>query len=130
MIHAIEVALGIRKEDPRLLFTEKVTAWSPNIIATSLEELEAAFADRNEAVSNVAVAITGLDVVDNKAFAEWVLQADHTGPLLLDDIRIQPTNRRLQLGGATIAEFDGHRISAFRTYFDAVALIEQMTDDL
>jgi SnoaL-like polyketide cyclase len=128
MTHAIEVAVGVRQEDPRLLFTDDVTAWSPNLMATSVSELEKAFADRNDALSNIALVITGLDVVGNKAFAEWVLEADHTGPLMLDDIRAEPTGRRLQLGGATVAEFRGHQIESFRSYFDSTALLEQMID--
>ena len=128
MIHAIEVAIGVRTENPHLLFTEDVSAWSPNLIASSLDELTTAFADRNEALGNLAVAVTGLDVIDNKAFAEWVMEADHVGPLVIDDVRVEPTGQRLQLGGATIAEFEGHRIRAFRTYFDTLALLEQMTD--
>ena len=128
MTQAIEVAVGVRKEDPRLLFTEDVRAWSPNLVATSLSELETAFADRNDALSNIVVVVTGLDVVGSKAFAEWVLEADHTGPLVIDDIRVEPTGQRLQLGGATIAEFEGHRIRAFRTYFDTLALLEQRID--
>ena len=128
MVHALEVAVGVRTEDPSHVFTEDVTAWSPNLIASSLEELEAALDDRNAALGNLAIVITGLDVKDNKAFAEWVMEADHVGPLVIDDVRIEPTGQRLQLGGATIAEFKGHRIRAFRTYFDTLALLEQMID--
>jgi len=128
MVHALEVAVGVRAEDPSRLFTENVSAWSPNLVASSLEDLEEAFDDRNAALGNLAVAITGLDVIDNKAFAEWVMEADHVGPLVIDDVRVEPSGRRLQLGGATIAEFEGHRIRAFRTYFDTLALLEQMID--
>jgi hypothetical protein len=128
MVHALEIAVGVRTEDPTLIFTEDVTAWSPNLTASSLQELKEAFDDRNEALGNLAVLITGLDVVDNKAFAEWVMEADHVGPLVIDDVRVEPTGQRLQLGGATIAEFEGHRIRAFRTYFDTLALVEQMVD--
>ena len=78
--------------------------------------------------SNIVVVVTGLDVVGSKAFAEWVLEADHTGPLVIDDIRVEPTGRRLQVGGATIADFRHHRIEAFRTYFDSIALLEQMVE--
>ena len=128
MVHALEVAVGVRAEDPSRLFTENVSAWSPNLVASSLEDLEEAFDDRNAALGNLAVAITGLDVIDNKAFAEWVMEADHVGPLVIDDVRVEPSGRRLQVGGATIAEFEGHRIRAFRTYFDTLALLEQMID--
>jgi predicted ester cyclase len=52
--------------------------------------------------------------------------ADHTGPLFIDDdVVIEPTGRRLHLSGATVAEFDGDRICAFRSYFDDLALVEQ-----
>jgi len=129
MTHAIEVAVGARDEDPRLLFTDDVRAWSPNLNASSVAELEKAFAERTETLSNIALAITGLDVVGNKAIAEWVLQADHTGPLILDDIRVEPTGRRVEIGGATVAEFRDHRIRAFRTYFDAASILEQMVYD-
>ena len=128
MVHALEIAVGVRTEDPGHVFTDNVSAWSPNIIASSLEELEEALDDRNAALGNLAVAITGLDVIDNKAFAEWVMEADHVGPLVIDDVRVEPSGHRLRLGGATIAEFEGHRIRAFRTYFDTLALLEQMID--
>ena len=77
---------------------------------------------------NLAIVITGLDVIHNKAFAEWVMEADHVGPLVIDDVRVEATGQRLQLGGATVAEFEGHRIRAFRTYFDTLGLLEQMID--
>jgi hypothetical protein len=128
MVHALEVAAGVRTEDLSRLFTQNVSAWSPNLMASSLEELQDAFDDRNAALGNLAVVITGVDVIDNKAFAEWVMEADHVGPLVIDDVRVEPTGQRLQLGGATIAEFEGHRIRAFRTYFDTLALLEQMID--
>jgi predicted ester cyclase len=126
LTHAIEVVVGTRDEDPHLLFTEDVSAWSPNLDASSLGELEKALAERSEALSDVHLAITGLDVVGNKAIAEWVIEADHTGPVLLNDIRVEATGRRIQLGGATIAEFRERKISAFRSYFDAAAILEQM----
>ena len=128
MVRALEVAVGVRTEDLSRLFTENVSAWSPNLMASSLEELEEALDDRNAALGNLAVVITGVDVIDNKAFAEWVMEADHVGPLVIDDVRVEPTGQRLNLGGATIAEFEGHRIRAFRTYFDTLALLEQMID--
>ena len=120
------MAVGVRNQDPRLLCTADVRAWSLNLLAASLSELETAFADRNDALSNIVVVITGLDVAGSKAFAEWVLDADHTGPLVLDDFRVEPTGRRLQMGGVTVADFRDNRIAAFRTYFDSVAPLEQM----
>jgi hypothetical protein len=128
MTHALEAAVGVRHEDLSLLFTKDVTAWSPNLMATSVTDLESALEDRNEALSNITLVITGLDVVDNKAYAEWVVEAEHSGTLVLDDIRAEATGRRLQLGGVTVAEFRGHQIQTFRSYFDSTALLEQMID--
>ena len=33
MVHALEVAAGVRTEDLSRLFTENVSAWSPNLMA-------------------------------------------------------------------------------------------------
>jgi hypothetical protein len=47
--------------------------------------------------------------------------------ILWNDIRLEPTGRCLQVAGVTVADFRDHRIEAFRTYFDSVAPLEQMT---
>lgn len=108
------------------LVTEDVIAWSPSLSVGSREELLAAMAPDDEAFSGVAVQVQGLDHVGDKAIAEWHLSADHTGPLVIDDdLVVDPTGRRLHLSGVTVAEFDGDRICAFRSYFDDLALVEQ-----
>jgi predicted ester cyclase len=127
LTRAMEVAVGIRDEDPGLYFTDDVSVWSPNLSASSLEDLKSALADREEAISNASLEVTGLDVVGDKAVAEWVLEADHSGPLEFDDVKVEPTGRRVRLAGATIAELRGNKVRAFRTYFDPIALVEQMT---
>ena len=76
-------------------------------------------------------SVDSLDVVGNKAIAEWRASADHTGPLVIgdgddDDLVIEATGRTIVLAGATFAEFDGDQISALRTYFDDAAIIEQL----
>ena len=66
----------------------------------------------------------------NKVFAEWVVEADHSGPYVLgDDAVIEPTGRRVKLAGLTVAEFRGEKIRSFRTYFDDLSLIEQLVDE-
>ena len=120
--------MGVRSEDPRLLFTENVSAWSPNLLASTVDELEAGFADRNSSLANVTLEVTSLDLIDDKAFVEWLLEADQAGALHLDDIKVESSGRRVRIGGATVAEFEGQRIRAFRTYFDTVGLLEQMVD--
>jgi hypothetical protein len=124
---AIEAAVT---GDPALMesvFTDDVIAWSPNMSVTSLAELEAEFADRDDALSNVVFAVDSVDVVGGaKAIAEWRLSADHTGPLHIGDEVLDASGRTIVLAGATFAEFRDGQICAMRTYFDDAALIEQL----
>lgn len=108
------------------LVTVDVTAWSPDGFVTSRDELLAALQRRDETFSGVEIRVRALDQVGDKAIAEWHVAVDHTGPLTIDDdLVIEPTGRRLHVSGATIAEFDGDRVCAFRSYFDDLALVEQ-----
>jgi ketosteroid isomerase-like protein len=112
------------------LVTSDVTGWSPNLFVTSRDELLAALEQRDDAFSGIEVRVQALDHVGDKAIAEWHVAVDHTGPLAFeDDVVIEPTGRRLHLSGATVAEFDGDRICAFRSYFDDLALVEQLLTD-
>ena len=80
--------------------------------------------------SNVELSIRGLDEVGNKALAEWVIDADHTGPLVLaEDAVLEATGRHIQMAGATVADFRDGKIRSYRTYFDDVSLIEQLVAD-
>ncbi len=110
------------------LVTADVTAWSPNLFVTSRDELLGAFEHRDDAFSGIEVRVQALDQIGDKAITEWHVAADHTGPLVVDDdLVIEPTGRRVNLSGATIAEFDGDdRICAIRSYFDDLAIIEQL----
>ena len=63
----------------------------------------------------------------NKAYAEWLVEADHTGPLVLgEDAVVEASGRRIQLPGVTVADFRDGRIRSFRSYFDDMFLIEQV----
>jgi hypothetical protein len=126
VLHALDAFVGA-DEDLSALFTDDVRGWSPRLGVTNLDELAEALADRDEAMSNAVITVTGLDVAGDKAFAEWRLDADHTGPLYVGpDLVAEPTNRHVHMAGATVAEFEGDRIKEFRTYFDDVALVEQV----
>ena len=112
------------------LVTADVTAWSPTLFVTSRDELLGALGHHEDAFSGIEVRVQGLDQLGDKAIAEWTVAVDHTGPLAVaDDLVIEPTGRRLHVSGATVAEFDGDRICAFRSYFDDLALVEQILVD-
>jgi len=75
----------------------------------------------------VALVLRSLDEVGNKAYAEWLIEADHTGPLVLgEDSAVEASGRRIQLPGVTVADFRDGKIRSFRSYFDDMFLIEQV----
>ena len=126
--NALEAEVGGAPVDPGTLFTEDVTGWSPYATVSGLPALADLSALREEAFSNVVITFRGLDEVGNKAFAEWLVDADHTGPLVLSEESVlMATGRHVQLPGVTVADFRDGKIRSYRTYFDDISLIEQIT---
>ena len=124
---AIKAEVGAVSVDPETVFTDDVVGWSPYVTVSGLAAVAALSALREEAFSNVVVTFRGLDEVGNKAFAEWLVEADHTGPLVLsEDTALEATGRHVQLPGVTVADFREGKIRSFRTYFDDLSLIEQI----
>jgi len=124
---AIEVEVGGASVDLGTLFTDDVVGWSPIMTVSGLADVADLSAQREEAFSNVVILLRGLDEVGNKAFAEWLIEADHTGPFVLgEDAVLEPTGRRVQLAGVTVADFRKEKIRSFRSYFDDLSLIEQI----
>ena len=127
LLKAIETEVGSASVDPKTLFTDDVVGWSPYASVSGLPALAALSELRETAFSNVVIGIRGLDEVGNKAFAEWLIEADHTGPLILsEDAVLDATGRHVQLPGVTVADFRDGKIRSYRTYFDDVSLIEQI----
>ena len=124
---ALEAEVGGAPADLGTLFTDDVVGWSPYATVSGLEALAGLAALREEAFSNVVIVFRGLDEVGNKAFAEWLIEADHTGPLVLgDDAVVEATGRHVRLPGVTVADFREGKIRSYRTYFDDLSLIEQI----
>jgi len=127
LLKALEAELGGASVDPGTLFTDDVVGWSPYATVSGLAALAGLAALREEAFSNVVIMFRGLDEVGNKAFAEWLIEADHTGPLVLgENAVLEATGRRLKLAGVTVADFRAGKIRSYRTYFDDLSLIEQI----
>lgn len=127
LLKAIEAEVGGAEVDLGTLFTDDVVGWSPYASVSGLSALAALAALREVAFSNVVVLFRGLDEVGNKAYAEWLIQADHTGPLVLDvGSELEATGRHVELAGVTVADFRGGKIRSYRTYFDDISLIEQI----
>ena len=129
LLKALEAEVGGASVDRATLFTDDVVGWSPIATVSGLTDLVELAADRETTFSNVVIMFRGLDEVGNKAFAEWLIEADHTGPMVLgEDAVLEATGRRVRMAGVTVADFRGEKIRSFRTYFDDVSLIEQMVD--
>jgi ketosteroid isomerase-like protein len=127
LLRALEAEVGGGSDDLGALFTEDVVGWSPYASVSGLTALAELAALRDLAFSNVVLSFRGLDEVGNKAFAEWLVEADHTGPLVLgDEATLEATGRHVQLAGATVADFRDGKIRSYRTYFDDISLIEQL----
>jgi ketosteroid isomerase-like protein len=124
---ALKAEAGAASADLKTVFTDDVAGWSPYVTVSGLAALADLSALREEAFSDVVVTFRGLDEVGNKAVAEWLVEADHTGPLVLsDDTALEATGRHVQLPGVTVADFRDGKIRSFRTYFDDLSLIEQI----
>ena len=124
---ALEACLRGEADALPEFFTEDVTVWSPNLFATSLEELTASIALREEALSDVNVQVDSLDIFGNKGFVEYRVTAVFSGPFAIDaDTVVEPNGNEILLGAALVAEFTGGKISALRNYFDDASLLEQM----
>ena len=127
LLKALEAEVGGSSVDPGTLFTDDVVGWSPYASVSGLEALAELSVLRDVAFSNVVILLRGLDEVGNKALAEWVIEADHTGPLVLDESAVvEATGRHVRLAGVTVADFRADKIRSYRTYFDDLSLIEQI----
>jgi ketosteroid isomerase-like protein len=124
---ALEAEVGGASVDLGTLFTDDVVGWSPYATVSGLTAVAELAALRETAFSNVVIMFRGLDEVGNKAYAEWLVEADHTGPLVLgEDAVLEATGRHVRLPGVSVADFRDGKIRSFRTYFDDISLIEQI----
>lgn len=129
LLKALEAEVGGASVDPGTLFTDDVVGWSPIVTVSGLADLAGLAAGHDVAFSNVVILFRGLDEVGNRAFAEWVIEADHTGPLDLGEgAVVEASGRHVQLAGVTVADFRDGKIRSFRSYFDDISLIEQIVD--
>lgn len=111
------------------LFTEDVVGWTPNVTVSCLAQVETSFGARDHMLSNVELDVRSMDAIGDKVIAEWQVAADHTGAAAVDgDLVIGATGRRILLAGVMVAEFRDHRIAVFRSYFDDLALMEQILE--
>jgi hypothetical protein len=106
------------------LFTSDVRFCGPHVVVESLAAVQRALGSPEDSLTEVQVVVLALDALDDKVFGEWRLDAQFTRPVLFDDrLLIEPTGGGVRLRGASVAEFRGSRICAFRHYFDDSELL-------
>ncbi len=79
LMKALEAEVGDLSIDVSTLYTDDVVGWSPYAYVEGIEALAALAALRDIAFSDVVIVMRGLDEVGNKAFAEWLVEADSPG---------------------------------------------------
>jgi ketosteroid isomerase-like protein len=127
MLKALEAEVGSTSADLDTLFTDDVVGWSPYASVSGLTELAELAAQHDSTFSNIVIQVRSLDEVGNRTYAEWLIEADHTGPFVLDDdVVLEATGRHVQLAGVSVADFREGKIRSYRTYFDDLTMIEQM----
>ena len=127
LLKALEAEVGGASADPGTLFTDDVVGWSPYASISGLTALAELSALRDIAFSNVVIGLRSVDEVGNRVYAEWLIEADHTGPLVLDDdVVLEATGRHVVLPGVSVADFRDGKIGSYRTYFDDLSMIEQI----
>ena len=129
MVKALEAEVGDSSVDLSELFTDDVVGWSPYASISGLTALAELSALRDIAFSNVVIGLRSVDEVGNRVYAEWLIEADHTGPLVLDqDVVLEATGRHVVLPGVSVADFRDGKIGSYRTYFDDLSMIEQIVE--
>jgi ketosteroid isomerase-like protein len=127
MVKALEAEVGSSSVELDTLFTADVVGWSPYASVSGLTALAELSALRDIAFSNVVLQLRAVDEVGNRVYAEWLIEADHTGPLVLDDdVVLEGTGRHVLLPGVSVADFREGKIRSYRTYFDDLSMLEQI----
>jgi hypothetical protein len=109
------------------IFTDDVIGRTPTRTIHSRDELESLCRAGDDALQPLDVRIDGIDLVADKAVAEWQVTARFCRPFLLGDDRlVEPTGCAVELPGVTTAAFAGDLIPAFRHYLDDATLFEQL----
>jgi ketosteroid isomerase-like protein len=127
LMRALRAGLDGDDRTLRELYTDDVTAWTPALWASSLDELAAELERRDRAFTDIELEVVPLDVGGDYACAEWSVTMTHTGPLPLAGGEVlEATGTRVTVNGATVAEFRGDRICSLRQYWDELAVFEQL----
>ncbi len=111
-------------------FTQDVVGSGPAISVSSRDELRLEIEARKGAFTGIEVVFAPLDVAGTQAAVEWVASVVPTRTLVVDESRIGfnvPVGHRVRVRAVTVAEFDGEQICSFRSYWDDLHLLRDLT---
>jgi hypothetical protein len=129
LTRAITAAVVGEASEVEDLFTPDVVGSGPALGVASREELAVEIEEREGVLHDVEIAFAPLEVANPKACVEWVASGVRVGPLTLDDSLsgvLAPPGRRVRVRGVTVAEFEGARISSFRSYWDDLPQLQDL----
>ena len=99
------------------------------MLAVGVVDLAENLIYRESAFSDVDIHFDTLDIFGSRGLAEFRVTGTFSGPFVIEEAAvIEPNGKRLLLGAAAVADFNGDRIKAVRAYFDDASLLEQMLD--
>ena len=109
------------------VFTDDVTVWSPNLLASGLADLAENLRFRERRI----LRRRHPDRCPRRLREQGARRVPRLGHLLRslrvdEQVVIEPNGHQLLLGAAAVADFDGDKIKALRAYFDDATLLEQM----
>ncbi len=127
LTRALRAAVERDAETLRTLMTDDVRLWTPALSTASLTELLDGIDRRGDAFVDVQLEVVPLDVGGDFACVEWTAAMTHSAALALtSDAIIEPTQERVLVHGATVAEFLGDRICSLRQYWNELDVLEQL----
>ena len=127
LTRALHAAVAGDADTLRSLLTDDVRAWTPALSTGSLAELLDELDQRGEAFADIELEVVPLDVGGDFACVEWTAEMTHAGAIsLTDEATIEPTQIRVTVHGATVAEFLGDRICSLRQYWNELDVLEQV----
>ena len=106
---------------------ELVVVRAPSLSVASRTELVSAIFDRDDAITDIDVEITGEAIGGRRVYVEWqVTGRFHNAVFLNDDVLIEPSHTPVHAVGVFVFDFRSGSVSRVSCFYDGVALLEQL----
>ncbi len=126
LVKVLQATIDGDSQTLRVLCCPDLQVWTPELIASSVDEVIADIALRDAAFNDFSADIVPLDVGGSHACAEWFVTMTHYGTFRFANRDVAATGAGVSVYGATVASFRNERISGLRQYWDEVDLLSQL----